>query len=174
MRVKKVWLPWWEWECCKNGLYSTSPPEGKTAEDCREEYRMFLADIPRFKAAMERVSEEWPNSCLHFLTNEGINRIAWLGWSAMCIETSVSSSFCGGYAMLTINQKRAANKAAAIFLERWLNEHARKNRAIHKAMDGPRVCGRHTGRGSGLLAEAESCAVVQGDLFCDSAKRSPA
>lgn len=83
-------------------------------------YRDFLGDIPRFEAAMQRVMTEWPKSCEHFLTKTGTNRIAWLGQSAMCIETGVPAKFKAGFGLLSEAQKRAANDAAGRVLADWL------------------------------------------------------
>ena len=83
-------------------------------------YRDFLSDIPRFRAAMARVVSEWPKSCEHFLTKTGTNRIAWLGQSAMCIETGIPARFKSGFALLDEGQKRAANAAADEVLQAWL------------------------------------------------------
>lgn len=123
-KINKIWHPWHMWECYRNGFYSTSPPPDMTPEEAKEAYRLFLSDIPRFERAMARVAIEWPNSCEHFLTNTQMNRIAWLGQSAMCIETGVSSIFRGGFKLLTDDQQNLANAAAEKFLNRWLDEHA--------------------------------------------------
>ena len=80
--MKQVFHPWTEWECYGAGMFDgetdLSPEEAKIA------YAVFLRDIPRFQAAMDRVVREWPKSCEHFLTNENTNRVAWLGQASMC------------------------------------------------------------------------------------------
>ena len=96
-----------------------------TVEQCETEYRDFLADIPRFKNAMHRVITEWPNSSEHYLTNERMNRIAWLGQSAMCIDTGVPARFCGGYNLLSTEQQERADRAALEYLNIWLSQNSR-------------------------------------------------
>ena len=120
--MKRIYHPWWNWECCKAGFYATVAPGNLSPDDARDAYRAFLSDIPRFNAAMSQVADSWKNSCEHFLTNTGINRIAWLGQSAMCIATGVPSVFRGGFKLLTIEQQRAANAAAQIQLESWMSQ----------------------------------------------------
>jgi hypothetical protein len=94
-----------------------------TEENCEKEYAKFLADIPRFKRAMDRVLLEWKNSCEHYLTNESMNRIAWLGQSAACIDMGIPRRFRGGFNLLAEDQKLAANDAALEYLNKWLVQH---------------------------------------------------
>ena len=91
-----------------------------TVSDCEEKYREFLSDLPRFELALNRVVSEWVYSCEHYLTNERMNRIAWLGQASLCIETGIASRFCGGYNLLTDEQKELADKKAFEYLNKWL------------------------------------------------------
>lgn len=120
--VKRVFHPWWKWECYPSGFYSTDAPYGLTPDEARDFYRIFLSDLDWFDSAMDRVMREWPNSCEQFLTNTSLNRIAWLGQSSMCIATGVPSVFRGGFRLLTIDQQNAANGAAQKRLEAWTSQ----------------------------------------------------
>lgn len=116
--------PWWEWECYRNGFYRTRPPKRKmTDDDCREMYREFLANLDLFEIGMHKVASQWPNSCDQFLTNTNINRIAWLGQSAMCAMTGVPSVFRGGFRLLSPEQQSAANGCAEKFLNNWIEKN---------------------------------------------------
>lgn len=123
---KRIFHEWTDWECYPAGFYSDKPPSGMTVEECEIAYRDFLADIPRFESALMRVISEWKNSCEHYLTNEKMNRIAWLGQSSMCIETGVPSRFCGGYNLLSDSQKQLADEKALEYLNKWLESNWRK------------------------------------------------
>ena len=79
----RIFHEWEDWECYPAGFYGDKPPKGMTVTDCEEAYRDFLADIPRFEAALNRVITEWVHSCEHYLTNQKMNRIAWLGQASM-------------------------------------------------------------------------------------------
>ena len=115
--MKRIWHPWTAWECVRAGFYATtcelSPDDAKLA------YAAFLRDTPRFAAALERVLMEWPTSCEHFLTNESINRIAWLGQASMCIATGVPSVYRGGFKLLSTSEQRTANATAEAYLIKW-------------------------------------------------------
>jgi len=122
-----------QWECHKAGFYKLTPPPGYSASQCREMYRDFLADLPRFGAALERVTTEWVNSCEHYLTNSAMNRIAWLGQASMCLETGVPSEFRAGYFLLTEDQQKAADALALEWLNKWLERHGREPVAMEEA-----------------------------------------
>lgn len=136
MTIKRIYHHWEKWECCRAGFYATVPPDGMDANAACVAYREFLADIPRFERAMQRVINEWPNSCEQFLSNVHINRIAWLGQAAMCIETGVPSCFRAGFKLLTAKQQTTADAAAARTLQFWMKEkYATKNSRVHRAVE---------------------------------------
>jgi ParB-like chromosome segregation protein Spo0J len=122
----RIFHEWQDWECFPAGFYSDKPPRDMSVEDCEIAYRDFLADIPRFQAAMFRVITEWKHSCEHYLTNEKMNRIAWMGQASMCIDSGVPSRFCGGYNLLSDEQKHAADNAALAYLNTWMLNNGRK------------------------------------------------
>jgi len=118
--MQRIYHTWDKWECYPAGFYDNNPPKGIKPKDAVDEYKIFLADIPRFSSALQRVITEWPTSCEHYLTNENMNRIAWLGQAAMCIDSGVPSSFRAGYNLLTEEQKALADGAALVALNQWL------------------------------------------------------
>ena len=122
--MKRIYHHWEKWECFKAGFYETSPPPGITAEQATEEYAIFLRDTARFEAALQRVLLEWKYSCEQFLSNEHLNRIAWLGQASMCIATGVPSCFRGGFKLLSDADQATANAKADEYLQRWLTNHA--------------------------------------------------
>lgn len=94
-----------------------------------QKYAEFLRNIPRFERAMQRVITEWPRSCEQFLTNDSVNRIAWLGQAAMCIETGIPRMFRAGFSLLTEDQQLRANAAAEKVLRAWIRERVCTNLA---------------------------------------------
>jgi hypothetical protein len=118
--MKRIYHTWDRWECYPAGLYNTTAPEGMDAESARLAYAGFLRDLPRFAAAMAGVLASWPNSCEHSLSNEKMNRIAWLGQAAMCYATGVPSVFRSGFALLAEHEREAANNEALRALNSWL------------------------------------------------------
>ncbi len=86
-------------------------------------YRAFLADLDAFDSALRRVMAEWPKSTEHYLTNESMNRVAWLGQASACIALGLPSKYRSGYFLLTDEQQKAADNLALEYLNKWLAEH---------------------------------------------------
>lgn len=129
----RIFHEWNKWECYPAGFYSDKPPVGLTVSDCEQSYASFLADLDAFGSALERVITEWPMSCEHYLTNERMNRIAWLGQASMCLENGVPSRFCGGYNLLSDDQKLAADMKALEYLNKWLIKNERQELDLESA-----------------------------------------
>lgn len=129
----RIYHHWEKWECFRAGMYETVPPPGLSADECRRAYADFLTNDARFSMAMQRVLDEWPNSCDQFLSNEDINRVAWMGQASMCIETGVPCVFRGGFKLLSKKQQDRANALAAEYVKKWSkNErlHGRQSQSI--------------------------------------------
>lgn len=115
----RVFHTWDKWECYPAGFYEDRPPDGMTQEQGEEAYREFLSDPARFAAALEGVITTWKHSCEHYLTNERMNRIAWLGQASMAYAHRIPSCCRGGYNRLTDSQKRTADLLALQYLNKW-------------------------------------------------------
>lgn len=118
--MDRIYHTWDRWECYPAGFYETRPPKGMAIDEAKQAYANFLADTHRFSAALHRVITEWVNSCEHYLSNERMNRIAWLGQASMCLETGISKFFCGGYFRLSQEQQKIADETALVYLNKWL------------------------------------------------------
>jgi len=120
----RMFHTWDKWECFRAGFYAERPV-GMTQDEGEEKYREFLADLPQFEAALDAITREWTHSCEHYLTNDRMNRIAWLGQASVAYALGIPSLCRGGYHRLTDEQKRAADDLALRYLNRWLDEHGR-------------------------------------------------
>lgn len=130
----RIYHTWDEWECYPAGFYENRPKDKSMSDDdCRAMYRDFLRDTEAFKSALSRVLSEWPNSCEHYLSNENMNRIAWLGQASMCIDRGIPSHFRGGFNWLTREEQSAANLIALEALNRWLADRGEPPLSIEDA-----------------------------------------
>lgn len=118
--MKRIYHTWEKWECYPAGFYNDDPPRGMTAQEATESYMYFLRDLPRFERSLQRVLDEWPRSCEHYLSNESMNRIAWLGQASMCIDAGVPACFRGGFNLLSKDEQAAADAMALKYLNKWL------------------------------------------------------
>lgn len=142
---------------------------GEHGDEALLEYANFLRDTERFSSAMKRVGDEWPRSCEHFLTNESMNCIAWLGQAAMCIATGIPRKYRAGFRLLSDSEQSAANAAANAYLKRWRYQHERSNaqgiKPLCECLARARISGRYTRRGASRNSGGMPGAVVQGNLF---------
>lgn len=120
-KLTRIYHTWDKWECYPAGFYETGIT-GLDDESGKQKYRDFLADSSSFRNALERVLNEWINSCEHYLTNERMNRIAWLGQAAACIATGLPARYRSGYFLLSESQRLAADMLALEYLNRWLTD----------------------------------------------------
>jgi hypothetical protein len=119
--MERIYHTWDKWECYRAGFFENRPEDRKLSEaECKLRYAKFLRDTTRFETAMAGVLNDWPNSCEQWLSNERMNRIAWLGQAAMCYATGIPSTFCGGFNQLSPDEQNTANLAALKYLNIWL------------------------------------------------------
>lgn len=122
-----------QWECYKAGFYDTTCP-GKSRAQCEEEYRDFLSDLSAFGDALKGVTSEWVKSCEHYLTNESMNRIAWLGQAAACYALAIPACFRSGFWLLSEKQQEDANLLALEHLNRWRATRGDEHITLDEAM----------------------------------------
>lgn len=122
-----------KWECHKAGFYNTTV-KGKTKTQCHEEYKELLTNDAEFRAALEYVITQWPNSCEHYLGNGAMNRISWLGQAALCHARGIPSDFRGGWQLLTEEQQNTANGIALEYLNRWLSTQGKPEVSMEDAL----------------------------------------
>lgn len=91
-----------------------------TDDECLERYKELLQDIDEFKRVMRLIIREWKYSCQHNLTNERMNRIAWMGQASLAYKYKIPSRFRGGYHLLSEEQRLAADNAALEIINEWL------------------------------------------------------
>lgn len=84
-----------------------------------------IRDTDAFKKAMYAAVRDWPKSCLHNLTAEGVNKIAWFGHAGCCIGVgSPEENTRIGWHQLAPAEQDRANAAALEVLTYWESVHA--------------------------------------------------
>ena len=119
--MTRIYHSWDKWEDFKHGFYGGMDyPKNKTLEL----YVSLLRDLPRFEAALKVITTEWRHSCEHNLTNEAMNRVAYLGQAACALLYHVPHNVSsGGYNLLTLEEQKAADAMAKKYLDAWLEGH---------------------------------------------------
>lgn len=128
----RIFHTWDKWECFKAGFYDERP-KGLTQDQGEEAYREFLADISAFDVALDGVTREWAHSCEHYLTNDRMNRIAWLGQASVAYAMGIPSCCRGGYHKLADEQKKEADELALKYLNKWLSSRGMEPVNFEKA-----------------------------------------
>lgn len=111
-----------KWECHKSGFYKSSK-DGWSHSDCEKEFKRILSDEGLFSSILEKVIVEWKFSCEHYLTNTSMNRIAWLGQSAVCYYAGVPSRYANAWFDIDEKTQEKANMVALKYLNKWLSNN---------------------------------------------------
>lgn len=119
-KMNRIYHTWDKWECYPAGFFEVNAPKGLTDDDCVNLYKELLQDIPEFKRIMRLIIQEWPNSCEHNLTNDRMNRIAWMGQASLCYKYRIPARYRGGYNLLTEDEQRNADEAALEIINEWV------------------------------------------------------
>lgn len=125
---------WEKWECYLHGFYAERPPNGLSIEEGEALYTAFLSDLEAFDQSLCVVTDQWLHSCEHYLTNDRMNRIAWLGQAAAALAIGMPSCCRGGYHALTQEQKQDADALALLHLNSWLEKNQMPAVAMAEAL----------------------------------------
>lgn len=119
--MTRVYHPWSKWEDFRYGFHGgVEYPKDNTLDL----YASLLKDLPKFEAALKIIISEWQYSCEHNLTNEAMNRIAYLGQASCAFIYGVPASISmGGYNLLTKEEQKAADNMAEKYLNLWLERY---------------------------------------------------
>ncbi len=120
--MTRIFHPFHKWECYRHNFYGGMMDYVK--DDTLALYASLLKDLNKFEQALITITNEWTYSCEHNLTNENMNRIAWLGQASCALVYNVPNNICmGGYNLLTSDEQIAADAMAKKYLDLWLEKH---------------------------------------------------
>lgn len=87
-------------------------------------YASLLKSPAKFEAALQVIIRDWQYSCEHNLTNETMNRIAYLGQASCALIYQVPHNVSmPGFNLLTPDEQLAANSMAEKYLNLWIKNH---------------------------------------------------
>ncbi len=114
----QVWTPYWKWECYKSGMWSkvdkiTEAKMFKTAIE-------FTGNHTIYGKAMSQVIYKWKNTMKNNLTNQSINRRAFLGHCAVFYKLQIPEYIVrSAWKHLTDEQRRLADIQAENNIKEW-------------------------------------------------------
>lgn len=122
--IRRVYHPHWLWEESYTNMWGSVSSEDR--ERLLEFSIEFAGDARRYGAAMLKVTQDWPYSCEHNLTNLTQNRRAWIGHAACALEYNCPEDIVrSAWGRLSEFQQVAANKVADEAIESWEREYAK-------------------------------------------------
>lgn len=125
--IKQIYVPYWEWEDFINGMWATGN------EQRLQEAIDFTGDHIGYGNAMKEVVIAWPRTMLNSLTNQSINRRAFLGHCAVCYKLGIQESITRmAWKQLTDRQRYDADKVAQETIDKWVVEYANRNTTVYK------------------------------------------
>ena len=86
----RIYHPYWKWEDYKAGFYDNCTGDSKSIKK-QNAINMFM-DKSLTTYNMKKVVDTWFYSCEHNLTNESMNKIAYIGQAACCVYGGVPST----------------------------------------------------------------------------------
>jgi hypothetical protein len=120
--LKRIYRHYELWEDYKNGMWRKDTKDYD--EGMLQEVIEFTGNHVEYGNAMLRVIKEWAVSCEHNLTNLSINRKAWIGHAACCLERGYPEYLVRqAWGMLTEQQRVDANNRAEYAIKQWETEH---------------------------------------------------
>ncbi|QRY51797.1 hypothetical protein [Mycolicibacterium septicum] len=131
--MERVYHTWDEWECYPAGFYETRHPDGLSDDECDKLVESLLSDADGFAAALQRVLREWPTSCEHYLSNERMDRLAWLRCASACLIHGVPKRFRGAYSNLDDETKVSVDELSLSALNQWLESRGESPLSMEEA-----------------------------------------
>lgn len=113
-------------------MWNSSPPDGFC-----EKQALQIMRSDQFYEGMELVTELWDNSCINALTDQNINKVAWLGQAAMALICGCPQHITRKlWAMLSPLERKKANAHAKRAISMWYKRNGYACEELHKYMDG--------------------------------------
>ena len=127
--MKKIWHHYLNWEDYQNGMYKTlSGDERKAFLDKAIE---FTGNAELYGLYMLDVIDKWPVSCEQNLTDQGMNRQAWIGHAACCLAIGCPEDITRqAWASLNQTQQDDANAQADNAIQIWEFRHEKQNSKV--------------------------------------------
>lgn len=122
--MNRIYHPWDKWEDYQSNFYGGVSDYQK--DNTLELYASLLRDLPKFEEALKHIINEWKHSCEHNLSNDSMNRVAYLGQASCALVYKVPHNVSmGGYNLLTLEEQTAADHMAQKYLDIWLRKYER-------------------------------------------------
>ena len=118
--MKRIFHEFTEWEDYKKGMYETK----NINLELYKKSLSLLKNPERLKKVCAKVFENWPIATEENLTNDGCNKVAWLGQACCCYEYGVPEILTKkAWNMIDEFGHFRANKVVKIMIQGWIEKH---------------------------------------------------
>jgi len=115
---KRIYHHYELWEDHKNGFYNNS--SGNEFKQKEKKVIELFSDPEKTREYMTRVVNEWKYSCEHNLSNNSMNKIAYLGQAACCLYYNIPNTVTmSTWSKLPEEVRNEADKIAKEVLLIW-------------------------------------------------------
>jgi|TARA_R110000822_G_scaffold116149_2_gene248011 hypothetical protein len=128
--LKRIYHPYTLWEDYKAGFYDNI--SGKEKQHKIDKVLEMFNSYSLTEKYMNKVIEEWVLSCEHNLTNESMNKIAYIGQGACCLYGNVPSTItmeC--WRLLSTDVQERSNLLALSVIKKWNNKNKNKQLCLN-------------------------------------------
>lgn len=116
--MKRIYHHFEKWEDWTFGFYNNCSGSEKKVK-IEKVLEMFNSESLTTEN-MNRVISEWKYSCEHNLTNEAMNKIAYVGQAACCIYAEIPSGITmEAWSLLGSDVQNRADKIATSVISKW-------------------------------------------------------
>ena len=116
MKLKRIWLPIDSWEEIGFNMWG----EVVNRRLYLQKAEIFTGNYRLYGRYMQRVTKEWPNSCINALTDYNLNRKAWIGHAACALALRCPEDITRqAWGLLTDEQRILANRQASRAIQSW-------------------------------------------------------
>lgn len=156
MKLKRVWIPVEQWEEVSFNMWG----EVKNRKRYIERAVTFTGNHRLYGRYMIRVTTEWPNSCLNALTDNNLNKKAWIGHAACALALRCPEDITRqAWGLLSNEQRILANKQADRAIQAWEMRYRESLRI------SPLVAREVLRKRNSRASPAESCSFRQGSFL---------
>jgi hypothetical protein len=122
MKIERIYHSYDKWEDHKAGFYDNI--SGKDKDRMIKKVIELFTNPEETRKYMIRVVKEWIFSCQHNLTNESMNKIAYLGQGACCLYAGIPSTVTmEAWSKVPEEFRNIADSIAIDVLELWEFRH---------------------------------------------------
>jgi len=129
--VERIYHRYENWECWKSGFFNNVSGENKKLHI--ENVVKIFSSQELTEKYMTKVINQWVYSCEHNLSNNQINKIAWLSQAACCLHSKIPCSITmEAWHLVSKENRDKADEIAKRLIEQYELNHEKQKKLCPK------------------------------------------